>query len=124
MISKLLIVAAGGGLGTVLRYLVFVLFEKQHGSGFPWATLTVNIVGSLIIGFLWGIFDKMYISPGIRMLIFVGLLGGFTTFSTFAFDILSLMREGEYKLMLTYFMATNILGIGGAIFGYYLAKTF
>ncbi len=124
MITKLIIVAAGGSLGTVLRYLVFILFEKQHVSLFPWATLTVNIVGSLLIGFLWGMFDRIYISPGMRMLIFIGLLGGFTTFSTFAFDIFSLLRDGEYKLMIAYFLASNVLGIGGAMFGYYLTRIF
>lgn len=124
MITKLLMVAVGGGIGSVLRYLVYILLEKEHVSVFPWATLTVNIVGSFIIGLLWGLFDKIHISPGMRMLIFIGLLGGFTTFSTFAFDLFNLMRDGEYKLMATYFLASNIFSFGGVGLGYYLSRSF
>ena len=124
MITKLLIVAAGGSLGSVMRYLVFVLFERQYPSSFPWATLTVNIVGSLLIGFLWGYFDRIHISSGMRLMIFIGLLGGFTTFSTFAFDIFSLFRDGEFKLMTIYFLSSNLLTIGAAFFGYAITRLF
>ncbi len=124
MITKLLIVAAGGSLGSVLRYLVYVFFDKQYVSSFPWATLTVNIIGSLLIGFLWGFFDRYYISTGMRLLIFIGLLGGFTTFSTFAFDIFSLFRDGEFKLLAAYLLASNILSIGTVFIGYALTRLF
>jgi CrcB protein len=79
-------------------------------------------LGSLIIGFLWGYFSKVYISPSMRMLIFVGILGSFTTFSTFAFDNFGLIRNGEFTLMTVYLLTTNILGIGLSIGGYMLSK--
>ncbi len=122
MIYKLLILSVGGSIGTTLRFLVYFLIEKDRISGFPWATLTVNTVGSFFIGFLWGFFANHYISPGLRMLIFVGILGSFTTFSTFAFDNFSLIRDGEVREMILYLLTTNILGIGLAFGGYYIAK--
>jgi CrcB protein len=121
MIAKLIAVTLGGGIGTLMRYLIFFYFERFHKSIFPWPTLLVNLTGALLIGFLWGYFDRVYVSPGIRMFIFIGILGSFTTFSTFAFDILSLVNDGHYKNMVVYLLASNILGIGLAFFGFYLA---
>jgi CrcB protein len=122
MIYKLLVLAAGGSLGTTLRFLVYTFFEKHHQTDFPWATFTVNILGSFLIGFLWGYFTNHYLSPGLRMLIFVSFLGSFTTFSTFAFDNFSLLRDGEIRFMIVYLLLSNILGIGLAIGGYLLSK--
>jgi len=123
MIIKLLAVAAGGTVGSVLRYFAFYYIERQHTSVFPWATLLVNLTGAFLIGFLWGVFDRIYVAPGLRMLIFMRVLGSFPTFSTFAFDIFSLIRDGEIKLMIAYLLASNILGIGLAVGGYYLTRT-
>ena len=121
MITKLIAVAFGGGLGALLRYLIFFYFERFHKSVFPWSTLIVNLAGALLIGFLWGYFDKVYVSPGVRMFIFIGILGSFTTFSTFAFDILSMIHDGHFKNMVVYLLASNILGVGLAFLGYYSA---
>jgi CrcB protein len=121
MIAKLIAVTLGGGIGTLMRYLIFFYFERFHKSIFPWPTLLVNLTGALLIGFLWGYFDRVYVSPGFRMFIFIGILGSFTTFSTFAFDILSLVNDGHYKNMVVYLLASNILGIGLAFLGFYLA---
>ncbi len=106
----------------VLRYLIFFYFERQHVSLFPWATLFVNLLGSLVIGFLWGIFDRIYLPTGIRLLIFIGILGSFTTYSTYAFDVFSLYREGDFKLLTAYVLGTNVIGIGLAFAGYYLTR--
>jgi len=123
MIIKLLAVAFGGSIGAILRFLIYELIESKYHSDFPWATLTVNLLGSLIIGFLWGYFTRTYASPGLRLLIFVGILGSFTTFSTFAFDNFSLLRSGEFTYMTLYFLATNVFGIMLAIGGYVLSKS-
>jgi len=120
MIVKILSVAFGGGLGAVLRYLIFFYFERFHKSIFPWPTLIVNLLGALLIGLLWGYFDKIYVSPGFRMFIFIGILGSFTTFSTFAFDILSMIHDGQFRNMIVYLLVSNILGIGLAFTGYIL----
>lgn len=122
MIQKLLAVALGGSIGAVLRYLIFVIYEKSPSQTFPWATLAVNLIGAFLIGFLWGFLNKVYIAPGYRIFIFVGILGSFTTFSTFAFDIFNLSKEGNIKYIITYILATNILGISLAFIGYYISK--
>ncbi len=123
MIIKLLAVAFGGSIGAVLRFLIYELIETRFHSDFPWATLTVNLLGSLVIGFLWGYFGRIYVSPGMRLLIFVGILGSFTTFSTFAFDNFSLIKNGDYVYMVSYFLVTNFFGISLAIGGYLLSKS-
>ncbi len=122
MIIKLLAVAFGGSIGAVLRFLIYEIIEARFHSDFPWATLTVNLVGSLVIGFLWGYFARTYVSPGMRLLIFVGILGSFTTFSTFAFDNFSLIKSGDYIYLTVYFLATNLFGISLAVGGYLLSK--
>jgi CrcB protein len=123
MIIKLLAVAFGGSIGAVLRFLIYELIESKYHSDFPWATLTVNLLGSLVIGFLWGYFARIYVTPGMRLLIFVGILGSFTTFSTFAFDNFSLIKSGDYIYMTFYLLATNLFGISLAVGGYLLSKS-
>ncbi|MFK5855020.1 MAG: fluoride efflux transporter CrcB [Bacteroidota bacterium] len=122
MIHKILVVALGGSIGAVLRFLIFTFYDKLSNQNFPWATLAVNLIGSFMIGLLWGIFDKIYVTPGIRLFLFVGILGSFTTFSTFAFDVFSMSKEGDIKNIIIYILATNIFGIALAFGGYYLSK--
>ncbi len=122
MIQKILAVALGGSIGAVIRFLIFTYYDKLSNQSFPWATLAVNLVGSFLIGLLWGIFDRVYITPGIRLFIFIGILGSFTTFSTFAFEVFNMSKEGEIKNMIIYIIATNIFGIALAFAGYYLSK--
>ena len=116
--------AAGGALGTVLRYSVSGLAQRSAIGMFPWGTLAVNLTGSFLIGLLWGIFEVQNISSNFRTFLFVGILGGFTTFSTFALESLNLMRDGEIKIALTNVIASNILGIllvfGGVIASKYI----
>lgn len=122
MLTKTLVVAFGGSLGAVLRYLLYELIEKSYHSDFPWATLTVNLLGSLVIGFLWGYFARTYVSPAIRLMVFVGILGSFTTFSTFAFDNFSLLKDGNFTLMAAYLLISNFVAIFLCIGGYQLSK--
>lgn len=122
MIQKLLAVALGGSIGAVLRYLIFLIYYRANNQAFPWATLVINLIGAFLIGLLWGIFDRIYVSPGIRLFLFVGILGSFTTFSTFAFDVFNLGKDGSIKYLILYISATNIFGIALAFGGYYLSK--
>jgi len=122
MIQKILAVALGGSIGAVLRFLIFTYYDKMSNQSFPWATLIINLTGSFIIGLLWGIFDRIYITPGIRLFLFVGILGSFTTFSTFAFDVFSMSKDGDVKNMVTYVLATNVVGISLAFAGFQLSK--
>ena len=122
MIQKILAVAFGGSIGAVIRFLIFTYYDKLSNQNSHWATLAVNLLGSFLIGLLWGIFDRVYVSPGIRLFIFVGLLGSFTTFSTFAFDVFSMSKSGDIKSLIIYILATNIFGVALAFGGYYLSK--
>ena len=122
MIYKLLAIAFGGSLGAVGRYLIYLLVDKYYNGAFPWATLLVNLIGAFTIGFLWGLFDKFYVSPAVRTFLFIGILGSFTTFSTFAFDILSMTKDGQIPQMIFYILASNILGIGLAFAGFYSCR--
>ena len=115
---KFLFIALGGALGSVLRYIVSGLDYKFSFGIFPVSTLVVNLSGSLIIGFLWGLFERFVISPGTRMFVFVGILGGFTTFSTFTLENFNLIRDGELKIALINVLLSNILGIGFVFLGF------
>ena len=93
-------VALGSIVGGVARYLVSVLFLSQLGSGFPWATLFVNVTGSFIIGFyaaLTGPDGRLFVSPRQRQFVMVGICGGYTTFSAFSLETLRLVQSGDIQ---------------------------
>jgi len=90
-------VALGGAIGSVLRYLIQIQSTQWFGSSFPYGTLLVNVVGSLLIGFLsFTLLERVSVSDEVRFAIFVGLLGGFTTFSTFSLETLNLLQQGNF----------------------------
>ncbi|MBI1364915.1 MAG: fluoride efflux transporter CrcB [Alphaproteobacteria bacterium] len=95
----LFLVMAGGGLGAGARYLCSGLIAEIAGPSFPWGTLVVNVVGSFLIGFinaLSGPDGRLFISSEARQFIMLGILGGYTTFSSFSLQTLNLMRDGEW----------------------------
>jgi CrcB protein len=112
---------AGGAMGTVARYGISLFTIKYFESGFPWATLAANLIGAFLIGLFWGIWEGSSLSPNLRLFIMVGVLGGFTTFSTFTLETLNLFRGGEVKMALTYILASNVLGLLFVYFGFLLA---
>ncbi|MEN8262071.1 MAG: fluoride efflux transporter CrcB [Nitrospirota bacterium] len=120
--TKILLLAAGGAVGTLLRYSLSGLTYKLFNGVFPWGTLFVNLAGSFAIGLLWGFFDIENISSNIRNFIFIGVLGGFTTFSTFALENFSMFRDGQIKLALSNILASNIIGIALVFAGFLLSK--
>ena len=119
---KIVYLLAGGALGSLLRYGIYGLTHKYISGLFPWGTLMVNATGALIIGFLWGLFEQKGISPNMRMFIFVGLLGGYTTFSTYALESMNLFRSGDTKMAIINLLANNLLAIAAVFAGYFLIR--
>jgi len=118
---KVVWVMLGGALGTLVRYSVVNATFKFVVHNFPLGTLIVNLVGSFFIGLLWGFFDQD--SPSnLRTFLFVGMLGGFTTFSAYSIETLNLFRDGSAKLAVLNILANNILGIALAFCGIAVAR--
>ncbi|PSM19553.1 fluoride efflux transporter CrcB [Nitratireductor sp. StC3] len=117
------IIAAGGAIGASLRHLTGLLFLRLLGPGFPWATLSVNIVG----GFAMGLFVELLARrvgapPELRLFVATGLLGGFTTFSAFSLEVALLWERGAVGLA-AFYMAASMIGAVGALFcGLWLAR--
>jgi CrcB protein len=122
MIIKILLLLAGGAIGTVSRYALSGLTHKFYDGTFPLGTLMVNVLGSLIIGLLWGLWETANISSHMRTFIFIGILGGFTTFSTYSLETLNMFRDGEVKLAVINVLANNLLGILMVFTGFFAAK--
>lgn len=118
MIRNLLLVALGGAVGSMGRYLIAKLIDAS----FPWATLTVNIVGSLLIGLLTGLVSKEALSPEMKLLLVTGFCGGFTTFSTFANESFQLMKTGEALLAAAYIGASVVAGVMAVYAGLQMVK--
>ncbi len=116
-------VALGGAIGAAGRYLVAMQTLRFFGPGFPWGTLTVNIVGSLAMGFLAGLFAyRMHVSPEIRMFLMTGILGGFTTFSAFSLDVSVLMERKDYMMSAFYIIGSISLSVAALFIGLRLAR--
>jgi len=120
--SKLSFIAIGGAIGALLRYALSGVAYKYLGSGFPWGTLCVNLIGAFAIGILWGLSEKTAISSDFRTFAFIGILGSFTTFSTYGLETFNLFRDGEIKLALANVLVTNVLGIALVISGFITSK--
>jgi CrcB protein len=108
---RLIWIAIGGALGTLLRYGVGGFVYRHMGGVFPWGTLAVNLCGAFIIGFLSALFEATAISPTVRSFATIGVLGGFTTFSTYTLESFNLVRDGELRLALSNILFSNVLGI-------------
>lgn len=119
---RLFVIGLGGAIGTILRYLMGGLDYRFSNGVFPVSTLVVNVTGSLAIGFLWGIVDRFAISPNIRLFIFIGVLGGYTTFSTFSLETFNLMRDGEYRIAFFNAAFSIVLSVGAVFVGYAVSK--
>lgn len=114
----LLLACAGGALGAGARYLLYVEFTKVWSSGFPWATLAVNVVGSLLIGALAVLFlERWPASVDLRVFLVTGILGGFTTFSAFSLDFMALMERAEVGTALVYAASSVVVSIAACWVG-------
>ena len=120
---NLLLVGLGGFLGSVLRYVVSGWVEQLSDTPlFPYGTLSVNVVGCLAIGLLGGWVDNAGLfGPGVRLFVLLGLLGGFTTYSTFGYETMALLRDRQTLAALGYVGLHLALGLGAVALGYGLS---
>lgn len=118
-------VAVGGAIGCCARLGVTQIVHAAYGHNFPVATLTINVLGCFLMGFLFfATFERLNVGPVWRAAILSGGLGGFTTFSTFAMESLLLMERGQTASALLYLALSVILGLIAVFTGAYLARIF
>jgi CrcB protein len=123
MVKQVLLIGTGGFIGSVARYLVSRLNTRIEWFSIPIGTLTINVIGSLLIGFLVGISEKSPIlTVEWRMFLMVGLCGGFTTFSSFTGENLMLIRNGQVLSLLLYTALSILLGFTAVYLGYISTK--
>ena len=110
-------------VGANLRYLLSRFAAKELGPVFPYGTLTINIIGSFIVGFfvIWTT-ERVLVDSRWRLLVVVGFCGSFTTFSSYAFETMSYFEHGQWGLMLANVLSNNLLCLGGALAGMALAR--
>ncbi|MDD4527379.1 MAG: CrcB family protein [Candidatus Margulisbacteria bacterium] len=120
--TNLLLLALGGAIGTLCRYFFYSL--QISNTGFQFSTLFVNLVGSFLIGLFAVIFINLNTPNSIRLFLTIGVLGGFTTFSSFSLENMFLLQNGKYLLALTNVLISTIFGILLAFLGFWLGKLF
>lgn len=112
--SMLAAVAAGGGAGSLLRYLIGVWMPRAHPGAFPVATLAINVAGSLLLGWLLRRFEAVPSAPALRAALTVGVCGGFTTFSAFSVEVVTLLQAGRPGRAAVYVLASVVAGVAAA----------
>jgi len=119
----LLLIALGGAAGTLARYGTHCLARTVgERLAFPVATLSVNLLGCFAIGYLAAAFERSEAGEAYRLMVIVGFLGGYTTFSTFGWDTMQLLRDGQVMRGAIYALASNVLGIALVFAGYGLNR--
>jgi CrcB protein len=118
MMRNVILVAGGGALGATLRYVFGGWLADRLGSAFPWHTLVVNITGAFALGVLMAVsVERGALSQGWRVFLGVGLLGGYTTFSTLSYEAVTLLERGSYASGLGNMFGTGVVGLAAAIAG-------
>jgi len=123
MLKTILFIFLGGGIGSVLRFSTSLLTQKYFQSSFPWATFIVNIVGCLLIGAFIGLIERWHwTNHDIRFFLIAGFCGGFTTFSAFGIESLTLFQNNHYLLGVIYILSSVFLGLVAVWLGLFLTK--
>jgi CrcB protein len=121
-LDKLLVVLAGAGLGGVARYAAGTWIMAKYGGRFPLGTFLINVSGSFLIGILMTLFtERLDPHPNWRLFLVVGILGGYTTFSSFEYETYQAVRDGEHWMGLLYVASSVLLGYAGVWLGALLA---
>ena len=122
-LQKLLLVGSGGFVGASLRFTVATICQRLGTGQFPWGTLIVNVVGSLVIGLVAGLAEgRELLTPSGRLFLFTGLLGGFTTFSALALESVTLAAEGMGGKAALSVASQLLLGLGAAWVAYFAGQ--
>lgn len=125
MSKEIIYIFIGGGTGSALRYCVQLLMhERIVPYHFPWATFTVNLLGSFLIGLFYTLSERFHLSAEVRLLLTTGLCGGFTTFSTFSNDGINLLKGEFYGTFILYTSLSIGIGLVAALAGGYVGKEF
>ncbi len=120
---RILLVGVAGLAGTLCRYWISGLMARRYGEEFPWGTLAVNVAGCFLAGFLFFTLRERYAAgETAQAVVLVGLLGGFTTFSSYGLQTFTLLRDGEFAYAALNVAASNLLGLLMVWAGYALAK--
>lgn len=118
-----MLVFLGGGIGAAARYWLSGLIHERLGSGFPYGTLVVNIVGCFIIGLVMGSMQERFLShPSLRLFLTIGILGGFTTFSSFSYETIAMLKDGEIAFASLNISASVLCCISGTWIGLIVGK--
>ena len=123
MIKSILLVGIGSFFGGALRYAVSLIMKNITAQIFPWATLSVNLIGCFLFGLIFALFGKYSsVNSTLCLLLATGFCGGFTTFSTFANESLQMLQCGNIIGFVAYILSSIVLGIALVALGYYLVR--
>ena len=121
--TQMLAIAAGGAIGALLRYWTSIAVHGRLGMAFPYGTLAVNVLGSLLMGFLYiWLIDRMAAGPALRAFLLVGVLGAFTTFSSFSMETLNLLEAGHPGKALANVLVSVVVCVTAAGLGVLAAR--
>ncbi len=118
--KDLLLIFIGGGFGSVLRFFI----GKEFNTNFPYGTLLVNVIGAFIMGVIFALFQKELVSNSTRLFLVVGFCGGFTTWSSFAFEKFHMLREGHITHFTLYAGLSILLSLIAILVAYKIVKFF
>jgi fluoride exporter len=121
--QKTFLIALAGLLGTLLRYWLSGFVARRYGETFPWGTMVVNLCGCFVTGVVFNLSEERFlVNPVLRTIILIGLLGGFTTFSSYGLQTFNLLRDGEIGLATLNVAASNFIGLLMVWLGYVLSR--
>lgn len=122
--TNVILIFLGGGIGSVLRYLSNAFVRNQTGNDFPYGILAINVIGSFLIGLTYSLIKKYEFasSDHIASFIMVGILGGFTTFSAFSLDVITMFNDGKAPAALIYVASSVIFSLLAAYLGLLIAR--
>ena len=116
-------VVVGAGIGGGLRYVLGGWMAERWGTSFPWHTLVINVSGAFLLGVLMAVTVERDLLPGsMRLLLGVGVLGGFTTFSTLSYESIALVEQGMIAQGAVNMFGSAVLGLGAAVFGLFVGR--